>query len=428
MATFSVRQRFEEEQNPTVQDPAARGLERLLRAAGSADALVIDIEQEFLDSKILRPNMLQIERYAELIANPDGGTPELKMAFQLGGMLGLRALRLDWFEHQISSDLYTALNRYYIDAWRLMSEEDPIESEERTIITAHLMSSRIGDAESFGDVHNDTVSVIDGIANELFDEDPDARYMARQGYVFVNTAIDWHKSQPPLESALGLQRKMEEAELEAQVLDIPEEKPTDILARQFFEVVSKLDFERISDGEGSRIRDLQECVEYKELFGKLRQYVGDYGGDNPFDTNDRAAVIAITRRKIRKDFEGLSDLKVGDEIVASGNTALMVITEEGFLRKLIKLRRGMKLRGQMDEPTITRTPAQSWIDELSGDAPTAREIARAWNYVNPYTLTAAIKDPEIIDVDGVPLNIADDELVLLPLEYKGLLLQRFASE
>jgi hypothetical protein len=202
----------EEEYLPNIiEDPTAQRLQALIDAAPSSQEFLVELQDLLFASAELHANIVQIGRYSQFLANPEGITPDLQKAFRVGAFLGLRTLQFEMTDGELSPKLYKALNRYYIDAWRLMNDENITGQHARDLRSAHLMNDRIGEIDGFGDIHNDIIDVVDGVVLDLFDNESEAGYVAVLAYNFVYTAIDWYDLQPELEPTLDLQRAVYEA-------------------------------------------------------------------------------------------------------------------------------------------------------------------------------------------------------------------------
>lgn len=192
----------------------------------------------------------------------------------------------------------------------------------------------------------------------------------------------------------------------------------------FFKVVENMYYDVLD------LRDLEPIDDVKDLLlAMLKEHIAALNDLGMLDEANHDEAMQVAANLINRDFMNFDRLKLNNEIIAAGDTVFLVVAPDDERESLYyDLSGGHRLRGAVGRLLVEQIPhenalipATSTPNRSSESDPEALLPQKA----NEFGLLLELVDASYLDSDGDELELPQDALVLLPLNYSQLRLKKF---
>ena len=154
------------------------------------------------------------------------------------------------------------------------------------------------------------------------------------------------------------------------------------------------------------------------LIDKLIE-IDKYGRDPDDDSTSTTNLLTLL---VNRDFSRMDGLKIGDEIVASGDSIFMLLDEDDEFDALPILE-NMKLVGTLDFVVVGSIPAIHTVPKILKQTEIYVEDVNPLPTI-PHGVAMRLKNVFSVSKEGDVAHMPEDRTVAIPLNYDGLNLRR----
>lgn len=398
-------------------------LRRAQAEFGTVQKYVGALQERFRGSEDHTANILQFRRMAKLIVTPeelrhDAETTNEVAGFYVGELLGLDVCEIitsdkvtDTIYRNISKSYHSAqieINKITPKSLKINADRkggSPLSIIGRSTMAADYLLGELetddgnlafGDSEQF---------LIEQWASELAPDDYKIQECIIHGFAFVVNSL---RQRDVLTSG-----------------DIAAEDST---VTEPDQEQGRIDtaFSALTDGLDFEVQEptLESCAEIRaELLGQLDQYLETFEDIDGSDTEEAEDTLDVINAEIKRDFERLPGLELNDEVVAYGDSFIIIHDPEASpVYRYQKLSDSVHAKGKVGDIEVMMIPSSASMD----------------NYINIQSRHTSTDRTEDDKVFGLMLRIDDVAFlsnkatmplpkrvsVYIPLNYRRLTLMR----
>lgn len=343
----------------------------------------------------LKPNLLQIERIADLISIIGEDSTVIYDDFMCGAMLALRILDEN-SETGYDHELYKALNALYYEASKKANMEysnnaPTIDTVARKRAISGAMQDILNTDIVFFGVPDDEESYIQDCIEEL-GGDEESSYDVMRGYRLVRMATLWHEQ---IEYKKDINSRQKKDEL-----------------KRFYDMFSGESYEmRPLDG-------LESCDDdVRRLVLSVRKNLSKYPVKFLRELSNYETIKSELEDKLIDEFVELEGLTLNDNITVAADTVIEIYSKGQYYGTL-PVPRSSTIRGAVIGITIAPIPFEKDVRAgIKGKSEKLKD--RTKHNSIPWSVMLRLGHMIIQDDEGKLIETKPEDEIYLPIEYSG---------